>query len=157
MSARGVPAQTRGMRESEVRPIVAATRPADRRRVVKRVAALLSVVVLSLAVVSVLHLTGGVSGRGPSYGANSAGIAEAVIGVVLATAVAALWRAGWTVVRWALWGVGFAVVGFCFGLSFTAQGGHWPDIAYHLTVLPLLVASLVVLLRTGARHGQPPA
>lgn len=47
---------------------------------------------------------------------------------------------------------GFATAGFLVGLSITAQGGHWPDIAYHLTVLPLLIGSLVVLARAVDRR-----
>ena len=48
---------------------------------------------------------------------------------------------------------GFATAGFLFGLSITARGGHWPDIAYHLAVLPVLIASLVVLARSAPRRG----
>jgi hypothetical protein len=42
----------------------------------------------------------------------------------------------------------FAIVGFLVGLTITARAGDLPDIAYHTVVLPLLVASFVVLLRT---------
>ena len=42
--------------------------------------------------------------------------------------------------------LGFASVGFIVGLSFTTRGGDAIDIAYHVTVLPLLVVALVALL-----------
>ena len=41
---------------------------------------------------------------------------------------------------------GFALVGFPIG-SQTAVGGHAPDIAYHATVIPVLLFIVVVLLR----------
>jgi hypothetical protein len=116
----------------------------------RRIALLLAAITVSLAVASALHLSGQVHGRGAGYNADGAGIAEAVIGIVLGTGTMALWRDGWQARRAALWGTGFAVAGFCVGLTFTAQGGRWPDITYHLAVLPLLVASFVTLLR--ARH-----
>ena len=125
--------------------------------VVRRVAVLLALVVVSLAVASALHLSGRVHGRGAPFDAEHAGIAEALIGAVLGSAVVALWRAGLRARRAGLWGVVFAIAGFCWGLNITARGGHWPDIGYHLVVLPLLVASFVPLLRAGrpvARHDQ---
>jgi hypothetical protein len=42
---------------------------------------------------------------------------------------------------------GLATVGFLNGLTMTARGGDLPDIAYHLVVLPVLIASFIVLLR----------
>jgi len=43
----------------------------------------------------------------------------------------------------------FAIVGFGVGLTITAEEGHAPDIVYHVTVLPVLLGSAVVLLRGG--------
>lgn len=103
-----------------------------------RIALLIGLVVVSLAVASTLHL----SGR-----SNAAGIAEAVIGVVLAGAAVRLWQAGSPARHAGLWATGFAIAGFCLGLSITARGGHWPDIAYHITVLLILVTIFGLLLR----------
>jgi peptidoglycan/LPS O-acetylase OafA/YrhL len=115
---------------------------------VRRVAALAFLIAGSLAVASALHLSGQVHGRSAPFDAAHAGIAEALIGAVLAGAAVALRRRGVRGRRAALWVLGFAVLGFCWGLSMTAQGGDWPDIAYHLTVLPLLAGSFVALLRS---------
>jgi hypothetical protein len=40
----------------------------------------------------------------------------------------------------------FAIVGFVVGLDFTVRGGAAIDIAYHATVLPLLLCTLAALL-----------
>jgi hypothetical protein len=32
-------------------------------------------------------------------------------------------------------------------LSITSRNGHWPDIAYHASVLPILAVAFVALLR----------
>jgi peptidoglycan/LPS O-acetylase OafA/YrhL len=125
-----------------------AGQPACPDKTIRRVAALTAVIAASLAVASALHLSGHVHGRSAPFDATHAGIAEALIGVVLAGAAAALRRRGLRARRAGLWALGFAVLGFCWGLSMTAQGGHWPDIAYHLTVLPLLTGSFVALLRS---------
>jgi hypothetical protein len=50
---------------------------------------------------------------------------------------------------------GFAIVGFLVGLNFTARGGHLPDVAYHITMLPVLIGSLIVLLRAGPTASPP--
>lgn len=85
---------------------------------------------------------------------DDAGIAEAVIGVVLAGAAMALWRGGSRARAAGLAGIGFAIAGFGVGLADNiSKGGHWPDIAYHLTVLPLLIGSFVALLRLPRRTG----
>jgi hypothetical protein len=39
--------------------------------------------------------------------------------------------------------------GFLVGLNFTARGGEVADVAYHATMLPVLVVGLVLLVRTG--------
>jgi hypothetical protein len=117
--------------------------------------ALLGAIALSLVVASALHLSGHVRGRGAPFDADHAGVAEAVIAVALGAATIGLWRAGVRARRPALWACGFAIAGFCWGLSITSQGGHWPDIAYHLVVLPLLVVSFAGLLRTGRVTSGP--
>lgn len=45
--------------------------------------------------------------------------------------------------------------GFAVGLTETARGGDLPDIAYHLTVLPLLLAGLMILVRVGQSAFRP--
>ena len=122
---------------------------------VRRVVLLLGAIVVSLAVASALHLSGHVHGRGAPFDADHAGVAEALIGVVLAAAAIGLGRSGLRARRLALWATGFAIAGFCWGLSITAQAGHWPDIGYHLVVLPLLVVSFAALLRVGRVASGP--
>lgn len=119
---------------------------AETDRVVRRVAALLALIALSLWTASALHLAGLVHGRGEPFDADHAGIAEALIGVVLAVAAGRLWRTGRQARRIGLWATGFAVAGFCWGLTITSRGGHWPDIGYHLVGLPLLITCFVALL-----------
>lgn len=121
-----------------------------------RAALLLGAIAVSLAVASALHLSGHVHGRGAPFDAVHAGIAEALIGVVLAAAAIGVWRAGLGARRPVLWANGFAIAGFCWGLSVTASGGHWPDIGYHVAVLPLLVVSFALLLRSGRRRTGVP-
>ena len=54
---------------------------------------------------------------------------------------------GWSA---ALGATGFAVFGFLVGLTFTLRGGEAGDVIYHLTMLPVLVLTLVLLIRTGS-------
>jgi hypothetical protein len=102
----------------------------------------------SLALVSALHLVGLVHGRGAPFNATAAGIAEAVICLVLLWGASALARRGARGRPGALAATGFAIAGFCFGFIFTVQGGDLPDIAYHATGLPLLIVTLVLIART---------
>jgi hypothetical protein len=101
---------------------------------------------LSLGVASSLHLAGVVHGRASSFDPDAAGIAEAVIGLVLAAGGLVLVRDRFRAVSIAIAANAFALVGFLIGISETARGGRAPDIAYHATVIPLLVAGLAVLL-----------
>lgn len=107
----------------------------------------MTAVIVSLAVTSTLHLTGTVQGRDSQvFSATGAGVAEAVIGAGLLWGAISLARGAMAV---ALWTTGFAIVAFVFGLSISARGGTLPDIAYHTTVLPLLVLNLVLIRRAG--------
>jgi hypothetical protein len=115
---------------------------------VRRVPAVMAAVAATLAVASVLHLSGQVAGRGPLFDSGDAGIAEAVIGAVLAAGALAMVRLPGRARTIGLAATGFAIAGFLVGLSITARAGHWPDIAYHLMVLPVLIATLVALLRS---------
>jgi hypothetical protein len=49
----------------------------------------------------------------------------------------------------------FAIVGFAVGLSFTLRGGGTVDVVYHALMLPLLLLTLVVLLRDDLRQSPP--
>jgi peptidoglycan/LPS O-acetylase OafA/YrhL len=114
----------------------------------RRLAGLMIVIAVSLAVASLVHLVGHVEGRADLYDAHDAGIAEAAIGIVLAGGAVAMLRSPDRARAVGLGTLGFAVVGFLVGLSITARAGHLPDIAYHAAVLPLLVVGFVALART---------
>jgi hypothetical protein len=45
----------------------------------------------------------------------------------------------------------FAIAGFVLGLTFTVRGGGAVDVAYHAAMLPLLLLTLIFLLRSGDR------
>jgi hypothetical protein len=100
----------------------------------------------TLAAIASLHL-GGVLGGSRPFRPTVAGIAEAIIGLALACGAAALLRGLSHARRIAIVSTLFAIVGFLVGLSFTLRGGGVVDIAYHAVMLPLLVLTLVVLLR----------
>jgi len=117
------------------------------RHVVRAVAAVLALIAASLALVSILHLTGLVGGRAAPFDSEHAGIAEASIGAVLASGSIILLRGARRPRAIGLTVTVFAIAGFIVGLTITAQGGHLPDIAYHVAILPVLVGSLVVLVR----------
>jgi hypothetical protein len=122
----------------------------------RRVAGLMAVEAASLAVMSALHLAGRLDGSKP-FDPTRAGIAEALIGAALLVGALALllrWRHAWGV---AVAANVFAVVGFGIGLTRTVQGGGGVDIGYHVTVLPLLVLTLVALMRLrGPRSRSSP-
>ena len=124
-------------------------------RVLWRIAWLLLFVALTLGVASALHLSGVVHGS-PPFDADHAGIAEAVIGAVLVGSALVMLGAPAHARAAGLAGTGFAVVGFAVGLDFTSQGGHVPDVAYHVTLLPVLLATLLVLLRLTLRPRRNP-
>lgn len=121
----------------------------------RRIAILMGLEVLSLAIISTLHLSGVLAGRGKPFNPTAAGTAEALIGTVLLLGVAALVRDQTRGREAAIAATGFAIVGFLVGLTFTVRGGDAIDIAYHATVLPLLVLTLVVL--RPSRRLRPPA
>lgn len=109
---------------------------------------------VSLAAMSTLHLTGRVGGGSGPYRPSDAGIAEAIIAVVLFGA--ALWAlfAPERARPAAIAATGFAIVGFGIGISITIRGGSTVDIAYHATVLPVLLVTLALLLRTGTNSAR---
>jgi hypothetical protein len=113
----------------------------------RRLATVMAAIAVTLGCASALHLTGGVHGRSSPFDATHAGVAEGVIGIVLAGGAAGVVRFPMAARPIALSAIGFATVGFVVGLNFTTRGGHLPDIIYHVALLPLLLASLVALLR----------
>ena len=117
----------------------------------RRIAALMFFVAATLVVVSVAHLSGHVHGRSAPFDPEDAGVAEAIIAAVLATGAATVLRASARARTVGIATTGCAIVGFLVGLRFTTQGGHAPDIAYHVTVLPVLIVILVALLRADRR------
>ncbi|HEX4787352.1 MAG TPA: hypothetical protein VH372_02735 [Actinospica sp.] len=124
-----------------------------RTRLPRRVAALITMMSVSLLVLGPLHLAGAVHGRNAAFQADGAGIAEVLIGVVLGVAALAAWRAprraAWPIARGA---VIFAILGFAVGLNFTIRGGAAFDLTYHVVGLAVLISTLVLLLR-GRRSG----
>jgi hypothetical protein len=124
------------------------------RQLRQPIAALIGFEASTLALMSLLHLTGILAGGTRPFSRTDAGIAEAVICVVLVGGAAALAGgspSGRTVARGA---VGFAILGVIAGLNFTIQGGDAVDIAYHATLLPLLLITLAALLRGGSARGH---
>jgi uncharacterized membrane protein YphA (DoxX/SURF4 family) len=89
---------------------------------------------LTLAAISPVHLIEGSSG---------AGIPEGLICIALLIGLARE--------RAALPAVAFAIFGFLVGLRFTIGGGSALDLAYHATMLPVLIATAVMLMRTRRR------
>jgi hypothetical protein len=126
------------------------------RTVIRRIAALMIVEAATLAVASALHLSGSVQGRSAPFDPDRAGVAEAIIGAVLVAAAFVMFRAPAWARTVGIAATGLAIAGFLLGLSFTARGGHLPDVAYHLTILPVLIGGLIVLLRTGSKASTSP-
>jgi hypothetical protein len=121
--------------------------PVLRRNIATGVAVLILVVAGSLAVASALHLSGLVDGRASTFDPDAAGVAEAVIGAILVVGAVVMLRSPRRARSAGLAVNGFALVGFLIGISQTAVGGCAPDIAYHATVIPILLYIMVVLLR----------
>lgn len=104
----------------------------------------------TLAVASVVHLAGYTpAGSTPPFNASHAGVAEAIIGVVLVYGAVEVLRSSRRAWAAAVATTSFAILGFLVGLTITTQGGDVPDVAYHLIMLPILIASLVILARSG--------
>jgi hypothetical protein len=118
----------------------------------RRIGILIGLQALTLAVISPLHLSGVLGGGTKPFNPTAAGTAEALIGIVLTLGALALLRDTGHAHTVALAATAFAIVGFLVGLSFTLRGGNAIDIAYHATILPLLLITLFALLRRGERR-----
>ena len=120
------------------------------RHVDRRVGMLMVFEATTLAVAAVVHLAGYTpAGSKPPFEASDAGVAEAIIGVALAYGAIEVLRSSSRAWAAAVATTGFAILGFIVGLTITTQGGDVPDVVYHLIMLPILVASLVILARSG--------
>ena len=135
-------------------PEAARKRTAPRRRAI---ATLMGFEALTLAIMSALHLAGIFAGGTRPYSPTAAGIAEAVICAVLIGGAVALARDPLRGRVIALAALGFAILGVIAGLSFTIQGGDAIDIAYHTTILPLLLITLAAMSRKLSVHPHPSA
>jgi len=117
-----------------------------------RIAALMTFVAVTLVLASAFHLTELAGAGSPPFSRSKAGVAEAIIAVVLLGGAMALRRGSRSV---ALGSVVFAIAGFCVGLSMTVPGGTAADVAYHAAVLPVLLLIAVGLVRLGPRPAPP--
>jgi hypothetical protein len=105
----------------------------------------------TLAIMALLHLTGSLGGGLKSFSSSDAGVAEAVISIVLVYGATRQMRGAPRARVVAIATTVFAIVGFAIGLGVTLRSADAIDIAYHLTMLPLLVLTLRALVRRPAR------
>jgi hypothetical protein len=113
-------------------------------KTVRKTAWVMGFVAVTLFIAAALHL---------SKDAADAGIAEALIGTVLASAAAMMVQEPERARAVGMGAVGFAIAGFGVGLTITAERGHPLEIAYHLVFLPILIGTFIVLLRSGRTRG----
>jgi drug/metabolite transporter (DMT)-like permease len=135
---------------------------APSRRRDRAVVALMAVEAVTLALFSTLHLTGALHVGSGNSNSSGAGVAEALICVAVAAGAVAFARRPADRGRSAaLAAVAFAVLGFIVGLTFTVSGGDAIDLLYHAIMLPVLLATGVVLLwgrrRPSTLRTGPPA
>jgi hypothetical protein len=116
--------------------------------------ALLAFGATTLAVISAIHLAGATPERQAARQRLRRRNRRKPSRLVLVSAIATNLRhspRGWLA---AVTAVGFAIVGFLLGLSFTLRGGSNADIAYHANMLPILIATLALLLRPSRLESQ---
>jgi hypothetical protein len=118
----------------------------------RRVVVLMAFEAATLVVASAIHLFAA-GGSSNGFRPNGAGIAEAIIALVLFSGAATLARGRHRGRPVALAAIAFAILGFIVGLTFTVRGGAPADLIYHLTMLPVLLLTLILLVRNAA----PPA
>jgi hypothetical protein len=124
-------------------------RPPGPPRRHRRIGAVMGLEAASLAVASLLHLAGFVHGhagpspppvrgsrRRPSPSWSRAGPFPSCDAGAAALAA-----------------TGFAVVGLLYGLRISTQGGDLPNVVYHATLLPVLIATFALPLRTSMHIG----
>jgi hypothetical protein len=128
----------------------------------RRFAIVMLVEAAAFGVASYLHLDGRIplgftTITGEHF--SRASVPEAVIGAVLAVGAVVVAVVPAQARTAALGATGFAAVGVLVGLGFvlTSSRPHVAaDLAYHLTMLLVLLAGFVVLVRTGRGSGTPP-
>jgi hypothetical protein len=113
----------------------------------RRLAALMAFEAATLAIFAVLHLSGVLRSGSRASSAGGAGVAEAVICVVLVLGLRAFVRSPARGRLAALGATVFAVLGFIVGLTFTVRGGPAVDLIYHVTMFPILIVTALVLGR----------
>jgi hypothetical protein len=128
-------------------PTVSAMTTAPARQIVgaPAVARLMLFEAATLAAFAVLHLSGALHPAGTASGSRAAGVAEAVICVVLVAGATALRRRPQAGRPLALVSIAFAILGFIVGLTFTVDGGQAIDLGYHLVMLPILILTAALL------------
>ena len=128
----------------------------ENRPVRQPIAILIGLEAATLAIMSGLHLTGTLAGGTRPFRPTAAGIAEAVICAALIGGAAALARDPLHGRAIALAALAFAILGVIAGLSFTIRGGDAIDVAYHATLLPLLLITLAAASRklSAGPHSQ---
>jgi hypothetical protein len=124
------------------------TKTANRQR---RIAFAMGFEAATLAVMALLHIAGSLGASLSSFSAPDAGIAEAVIGFVLAYGASGLMKGRPRARAVAIAATVFAIAGFVVGLGETVGGGQPLDVAYHVTMLPLLALTLRALVRRPAQ------
>ncbi|HEX8009147.1 MAG TPA: hypothetical protein VF482_22285 [Trebonia sp.] len=111
-------------------------------------AGVMSIEAVTLAVMSSLHFGGLLHPSTDASAGTDAGIAEGILCFVLLWGASGLVRRRGGGRRLALGTTAFTIAGFCLGLSITARVGDVADVAYHATMLPILAATFVLLLRS---------
>ena len=129
------------------------TRTVTRQR---RIAFAMGLEAATLAAMALLHIAGSLGGSLSSFSAPDAGIAEAVICIVLAYGATGLMRGKPRARAVAIAATVFAIAGFVVGLGETVRGGQALDIAYHVTMLPLLALTLRALVQRSAHNTNTP-
>jgi hypothetical protein len=128
----------------------------DTRRARRPIAILIGLEAATLAVMSALHLTGILAGGTRPFRPTDAGVAEAVISGVLLGGAVALVRHPLRGRLIALAALAFAILGVIAGLGFTVRGGDTIDVAYHATLLPVLLITLGAVSKRFPLHPHAP-
>jgi hypothetical protein len=118
------------------------------------IATLMGLEAVTLVIISSLHLSGVLGGGAKPFNPTAAGIAEALIAVVLVLGSLALGPGTARGREAALAATAFAIIGFLVGLGFTLRGGDAIDVAYHAVMLPILLLTIVALLRLRRARGK---
>jgi hypothetical protein len=113
----------------------------------RRLAALIAFEATTLAVFAVLHLSGMLRPGSGAENGFGAGVAEAIICLVLVLGLRAFVRSPARGRLTALGAVVFAILGFIVGLTFTVRGGAPIDLIYHAAMFPVLILTALMLGR----------